>query len=68
MRAKGLKGDRVSEMAPVDDEKYACHGGGFPVRVKGVEGVVAVIVVSGLAQEEDHNILVEGINWFLQRG
>ena len=31
---------------------YAIHGGGVPVRVKGVEGVVAVIVVSGLAQHE----------------
>ncbi len=31
---------------------YAIHGGGVPVRVKGVEGVVAVVVVSGLAQHE----------------
>lgn len=67
MRAKGLRGDRVSEMAPVDDAVYACHGGGFPVRVKGVEGVVAVVVVSGLAQVEDHAVVVEGIEWFLKR-
>lgn len=32
--------------------EYAIHGGGVPVRVKEVEGVVAVIVVSGLAQHE----------------
>lgn len=67
LRARGLKGDRVSEMAPVDDQEYACHGGAFPVRVKGVEGVVAVIVVSGLAQVEDHRLVVEGIKWFLNR-
>lgn len=43
---------------------YAIHGGGWPVRVKGVEGVVAVIVVSGLKQEEDHGIIVEVLgNW-----
>ncbi|KAA8910821.1 hypothetical protein FN846DRAFT_938089 [Sphaerosporella brunnea] len=66
MRSKGLKGDRISEMAPVDDAQYACHGGGFPVRIRGIEGVVAVIVVSGLAQEEDHKIVVEGIEWFLE--
>ncbi|VDC07981.1 unnamed protein product [Peniophora sp. CBMAI 1063] len=38
---------------------YAIHGGGWPVRVKGVEGVVGVIVVSGLKQEEDHQVIVE---------
>jgi uncharacterized protein (UPF0303 family) len=41
--------------------KYAIHGGGVPVRVKGVEGVIAVVVVSGLKQEEDHMIVVEGL-------
>ena len=38
---------------------------GFPVKIKGVEGVVAVIVVSGLSQVEDHELLVEGVKWFL---
>lgn len=38
--------------------EYAIHGGGWPVFVRGVEGVVAVIVVSGLAQEEDHGVIV----------
>ncbi|KAG5647720.1 hypothetical protein DXG03_008443 [Asterophora parasitica] len=67
IRAKGLKGDRVSEAYPVDDREYACHGGGFPIRVKGVEGVIAVVVVSGLVQEEDHRLAVEGIEWFLKQ-
>ena len=40
-------------------EQYAIHGGGFPVRVTGVEGPVAAVVVSGLAQEEDHQVIVE---------
>lgn len=31
--------------------QYAIHGGGWPVRVRGVEGIVAVVVVSGLRQE-----------------
>ncbi|RDW56373.1 hypothetical protein BP5796_13248 [Coleophoma crateriformis] len=39
--------------------QYAIHGGAVPVRVKGVEGVVAVVVVSGLKQEEDHAVVVE---------
>ncbi|KAF2643147.1 hypothetical protein P280DRAFT_496844 [Massarina eburnea CBS 473.64] len=44
---------------------YAIHGGGVPVRVKGVEGTVAVVVVSGLKQEEDHMVVVEGLQRFI---
>ena len=51
------------EMA--DPSVYGCHGGGFPVRVKGVEGVVGVIVVSGLKQEDDHGVIVDGIREYL---
>ncbi|KAF4856297.1 UPF0303 protein [Colletotrichum siamense] len=45
--------------------KYAIHGGGVPIRVQGVEGVVAVVVVSGLKQDEDHGVIVDVIksNW-----
>ena len=46
-------------------KEYAIHGGGFPVRVKGVEGVVAVIVVSGLKQQQDHQIIVQTCRDFL---
>jgi len=41
--------------------EYAIHGGGVPIRVKGVEGVVAVVVVSGLKQEQDHSVVVDTI-------
>ena len=40
---------------------YAIHGGGVPIRVRGVEGVVGVVVVSGLKQHEDHAVVVEGM-------
>lgn len=45
--------------------QFAIHGGGVPIRVKGVEGVVAVVVVSGLKQEEDHGVIVDVVkeNW-----
>ena len=39
--------------------EYAIHGGGVPVFVKGVEGAVAVAVVSGLKQWDDHMVVVE---------
>jgi len=34
------------------------------VRVKGVEGVVGVIVVSGLKQEEGHMVVIEALQMF----
>ncbi|KAJ7634687.1 hypothetical protein FB45DRAFT_909562 [Roridomyces roridus] len=46
--------------------QYAIHGGGFPVRVKGVESVVGVIVVSGLKQEWDHQVIVETVEKYLK--
>ncbi|KAK4936150.1 hypothetical protein LTR28_010215, partial [Elasticomyces elasticus] len=46
-------------------KNFAIHGGGFPVKVRGVEGVVAVIVVSGLKQEQDHGIIVHTIKEYL---
>lgn len=46
---------------------YAIHGGGVPIRVSNVEGVVAVCVVSGLKQAEDHMVVVEGLEE-LKRG
>ena len=45
---------------------YAIHGGGVPVRVHGVEGIVGVIVVSGLKQHEDHQAVVEGLEDFIR--
>ncbi|KAF5387300.1 hypothetical protein D9757_005756 [Collybiopsis confluens] len=46
---------------------YAIHGGGFPIRVKSVEGVIGVIVVSGLKQTQDHQIIVEAIEKHLTK-
>lgn len=45
--------------------QYAIHGGGIPIRVQGVDGVVAVVIVSGLKQHEDHGVISEVIrgNW-----
>lgn len=54
---KFMLGDRAGS--------YAIHGGGFPVKVRGVDGVVAVIVVSGLAQHEDHQVVLEAMEQHL---
>ncbi|KAK7188393.1 duf967 domain protein [Paraphaeosphaeria sporulosa] len=39
--------------------EYAIHGGGVPVFVRGCEWPVAVCVVSGLKQWDDHMVVVE---------
>ena len=53
-------------MGPEQAGGYAIHGGGWPVRVKGVEGVVAVVVVSGLKQEQDHGVVVQCVAELLE--
>ncbi|KAJ5993839.1 hypothetical protein N7451_009563 [Penicillium sp. IBT 35674x] len=49
-------------------DEYAIHGGGYPIRVRGVDGVIAVVVVSGLKQEDDHQVVAETINELVARG
>ncbi|KAJ5724431.1 hypothetical protein N7493_006159 [Penicillium malachiteum] len=49
-------------------DEYAIHGGGYPIRVRGVDGVVAVVVVSGLKQEDDHQVVAETIREVIAQG
>ncbi|EED23346.1 DUF967 domain protein [Talaromyces stipitatus ATCC 10500] len=60
-QGRGLKS---SVPGGVPDD-YAIHGGGFPIRVANVDQVVGVVVVSGLKQEHDHQVIVEVIKQFL---
>lgn len=46
-------------LSDADAATYAIHGGAVPVMVEGVEGIVAVVVVSGLKQEQDHAVVVD---------
>jgi uncharacterized protein (UPF0303 family) len=45
-------------------QEYAAHGGAFPIRVDGV-GIVGVATVSGLAQGDDHALVVEALRAFV---
>ncbi|KAJ5721559.1 uncharacterized protein N7483_009493 [Penicillium malachiteum] len=49
-------------------DEYAIHGGGYPIRVRGVDGVVAVVVVSGLKQEDDHQVVADTIKEVIAQG
>lgn len=47
------------------ERDFAAHGGGFPIVLAGT-GTVGSIVVSGLPQREDHNLLINALADFLQ--
>src|SRR5215208_1829251 len=58
------KGKRIEEAYLISERDYAPHGGCFPIIVKDT-GVIGTITVSGLAQEDDHKLVVEAIRDYL---
>jgi uncharacterized protein (UPF0303 family) len=58
-----VEGTTFEEASGLDPEKYAAHGGAFPLRVDGE--LVGVVGVSGLAQQDDHELIVEGLTAYL---
>lgn len=55
-----LGGTSLERRQFVSSLEYADHGGSFPIRVKDL-GVIGAITVSGLAQEEDHQLVIEAL-------
>ncbi|CBQ68199.1 conserved hypothetical protein [Sporisorium reilianum SRZ2] len=63
-RTRLFKGKELDGLGP----DYAAHGGGFPVRIKGLTaGPTGVIVVSGLKQEDDHQLIVTALEKLLSK-
>ncbi|MET9292879.1 heme-degrading domain-containing protein [Streptomyces sp. NPDC003077] len=58
------KGRTFEESSRLDPDRYAAHGGAFPIRLRGT-GVVGAVAVSGLSQEEDHALVVQGLERYL---
>ncbi len=54
------KGTTFEAQFGLDPQRYAAHGGAFPVIVRDV-GPVGVVVVSGLPQLEDHRMVVAAL-------
>lgn len=50
----------------LDPQRYAAHGGAFPVIVRDV-GSIGVVVVSGLPQLDDHRMVVTALREHLAR-
>ncbi|GHG38630.1 MULTISPECIES: heme-degrading domain-containing protein [Amycolatopsis] len=57
-------GGSFEEDSRLDPDRYAAHGGVFPVLVRGV-GPVGTVGVSGLPQADDHAFVVEQLELFL---
>ncbi|ODQ67730.1 hypothetical protein NADFUDRAFT_80901 [Nadsonia fulvescens var. elongata DSM 6958] len=45
----------------ISEKEYCTHGGGLPIRVAGTEGVYAVLCVSGLRQDMDHELGIKAM-------
>ncbi|MEU9386560.1 heme-degrading domain-containing protein [Streptomyces sp. NPDC048279] len=58
------KGTTFEESSRLDPDTYAAHGGSFPITVENV-GVVGSVTVSGLPQLQDHRMVVEALERFL---
>ncbi|MFE3599322.1 heme-degrading domain-containing protein [Streptomyces sp. NPDC059096] len=54
------KGTTFEESSRLDPDRYAAHGGSFPIAVEGA-GVIGTVTVSGLPQIEDHALVVEAL-------
>ncbi|WP_432036719.1 heme-degrading domain-containing protein [Streptomyces cucumeris] len=54
------KGTTFEESSRLDPDRYAAHGGAFPLHVTGT-GVIGAVAVSGLPQAEDHALVVEAL-------
>lgn len=52
-----LKGDEIGHRYGLDDGRYAASGGSVPICVRGA-GIVGTATVSGLAENEDHALVV----------
>jgi uncharacterized protein (UPF0303 family) len=59
-QASREQGTTFEEQYGLDPLRYAAHGGGFPILVRGV-GPIGVVVVSGLPQLEDHRMVVAAL-------
>lgn len=63
LRSEGLS---LEERYELSHYEYAAHGGCFPILIKHT-GMVGTITVSGLAQDDDHALVVEAIRNFLKK-
>ncbi len=57
-------GQTMEEKYLISSHDYAAHGGAFPLIIRGV-GAVGTITVSGLPQQEDHEVVITTLKKFV---
>ena len=60
------RGTTFEEALGLDPQLYAAHGGAFPVIIRNV-GPIGAVVVSGLPQVDDHRMVVAALRAHLER-
>ena len=65
-RRHKLEGKEFNEASGLPLSLYAAHGGSFPIVIRDA-GIVGTVTVSGLAQADDHALVVEALELFLQQ-
>lgn len=60
------RGSTFEDVKYLDDAEYAGHGGAFPLLIRGV-GLVGTVTISGLAQADDHALVVAALQAQLER-
>jgi uncharacterized protein (UPF0303 family) len=63
-----VQGTTFEESSRLDPDRFAAHGGSFPLRLSPDGPVVGTVTVSGLPQAEDHRLIVEGLERYLDPG
>lgn len=56
----------AAEKHYVDEADYAFHGGSFPILLRG-SGLIGTMAVSGLKQEDDHDLVVQALSRALRK-
>jgi uncharacterized protein (UPF0303 family) len=60
------KGKLLEDAYMISENEYAAHGGCFPIVIRG-SGLIGTIAVSGLAQEDDHQMVVDALRNYLKQ-
>lgn len=63
-RRHKAEGKEFNEASGLPLSLYAAHGGSFPIVIRDA-GLVGTVTVSGLAQGDDHALVVEALGIFL---
>ncbi|MFO8042301.1 MAG: heme-degrading domain-containing protein [Alkalispirochaeta sp.] len=66
-RELASEGLSIEERYFVSGMEFSPHGGCFPVRLEGSSGVIGTVTVSGLTQEEDHQLVVSVLEQLLKQ-